>query len=91
MFWMAYRSASGGLVRKRVSLHAWGAIGLQEEFGATQGGRCLLSTSPQIWSNIPNLIDSVAIAFAHAASKAGVQCDLEPIIESETERDFFPG
>ena len=38
---------------------------------------------------IPNLIDSAAIAFAHAASKAGVQCDLEPIMESEIERDLF--
>jgi hypothetical protein len=38
---------------------------------------------------IPNLIDSAAIALAHAASKAGVQCDLEPIIESEIERDLF--
>src|SRR6266446_9108795 len=37
---------------------------------------------------IPNLIDSAAIALAQAASKAGVQCDLEPIIESEIERDF---
>ena len=26
MFWMAYGSASGGLVRQRVSLHAWVAI-----------------------------------------------------------------
>src|SRR5258705_12544249 len=38
---------------------------------------------------IPNLIDSAAIALADAASKAGVQCDLEPIIESEIERDLF--
>ena len=38
---------------------------------------------------IPNLIDSAAIAFANAASKAGVQCDLEPIIESEIEHDLF--
>jgi len=38
---------------------------------------------------IPNLIDSAAIAFAHAVSKAGVQCDLEPIMESEIERDLF--
>src|SRR5207253_7244473 len=36
---------------------------------------------------IPNLIDSAAIAFAHAASKAGVECDLEPIIESQIERE----
>ena len=26
MFWMAYGSASGGLVRQRVSLYAWVAI-----------------------------------------------------------------
>jgi hypothetical protein len=38
---------------------------------------------------IPNLIDSAAIALAHATSKAGVQCDLEPIIESEIERNLF--
>ena len=39
--------------------------------------------------HIPKLIDSAAIAFANAASKAGVQCDLEPIIESEIEHDLF--
>src|SRR5258707_15345557 len=37
---------------------------------------------------IPNLIDSAAIALADAASKAGVQFDLEPFIESEIERDL---
>ena len=36
---------------------------------------------------IPNLIDIAAIALAHAASNAGVQCDLEPIMESEIERE----
>jgi hypothetical protein len=34
MFWMAYGSASGGLVRQRVSLHAWVAIWPPTEFGA---------------------------------------------------------
>jgi hypothetical protein len=33
MFWMAYGSASGGLVRQRVSLHAWVAIRPPTEFG----------------------------------------------------------
>ena len=34
MFWMAYGSASGGLVRQRVSLYAWVAIMPPTEFGA---------------------------------------------------------
>jgi hypothetical protein len=34
MFWIAYGSASGGLVRQRVSLHAWVAIRPPTEFGA---------------------------------------------------------
>jgi hypothetical protein len=34
MFWMAYGSASGGLVRQRVTLHAWVAIRPPTEFGA---------------------------------------------------------
>jgi hypothetical protein len=36
MFWMAYGSASGGLVRQRVSLHAWVAIRPPTEFGAAK-------------------------------------------------------
>ncbi len=34
MFWMAYGSASGGLVRRRVSLHASVSIKPPTEFGA---------------------------------------------------------
>jgi len=34
VFWMAYGSASGGLVRRRVSLYAWVTIMPPTEFGA---------------------------------------------------------
>jgi len=57
--------------------------------GGAKAKWCIVSRpQPSLFFTMITL-DSAAIALAHAASKAGVQCDLEPIIESEIERDLF--